>query len=91
MALPALEGALDEASNGVVSDLELAGASGTVRPADNGIEVELGPFIVEGRREDWQLILDREREDATPLSQLPSVPRFDWTGERRRFPVLSSE
>ncbi len=52
LSLLELESALDEAGNGVVSDLELAGSTGSVRPADNGIEVELGPFIVEGRRED---------------------------------------
>lgn len=91
LSLPELEAALDEAGNGVVSDLELAGSVGSVRPADNGIEVELGPFIVEGRREDWQQVLDRERGAASPLSQLPHVDSEEWAGDRRRFPVLSSE
>jgi hypothetical protein len=91
LALIALEQALEEAAQGVVSDLALAGSDGLVRPADNGIEVELGPFIVEGRRVDWQLALDRERADALPLSQLPQVTPAAWEGNRTPFPVASSE
>lgn len=91
LASDALEGALDEAAQGVISDLVLAGINGTVRPADNGIEVELGPFIVEGSREEWIAVLERERSDALPLSQLPLVHAEDWMGERVRFPVTSSD
>lgn len=87
----AFEQALDEAAQGVVSDLALAGAEGTVRPADNGLEVEFGPFVVVGRREDWQLTLDRERADAQPLSQLPEVVNAAWQGGRTPFPLTASE
>jgi hypothetical protein len=91
LALNALEQALEEAAQGVVSDLALAGTEGLVRPADNGIEVELGPFIVEGTREDWQLAIDRERADALPLSQLPQATSAAWDADRTRFPIASSE
>ncbi len=87
----AAEQALEEAAQGVVSDLALAGTEGLVRPADNAIEVELGPFIVEGTREDWQLAIDRERADALPLSQLPQATSAAWDGDRTRFPIASSE
>lgn len=89
--LEGLEQALDEAAQGVVSDLELAGTSGTVRPADSGIEVELGPLLVEGARDDWTAVIERERADASPLSQLPTPTPSDWVRERVRFPVTSSE
>ena len=91
LALHPFEQALDEAGQGVVSDLGLAGAEGVVRPADNGLEVELGPFVVAGRREDWQLMLERERADTLPLSQLPHIAFVAWDGDRTPFPVTSSD
>ena len=82
---------MDEAAQGVVSDLGLAGAEGVVRPADNGLEVELGPFVVVGRREEWQSILERERSDTLPLSQLPEFTSVPWEGDRISFPITNSE
>lgn len=91
LRVPALQAALDEAAQGVVSDLELAGTTGTVRLTDNGIEVELGPLLVEGTRDAWREVLQREQGEARPLSALPEVEREDWSGDRTRFPVTSSD
>ncbi|MGH3902051.1 MAG: GmrSD restriction endonuclease domain-containing protein [Pseudonocardiaceae bacterium] len=92
ISVSALELALEEAGSGIESDLAVGGEIVAVNVINDDIEIPLGPIIVFGTQQDWAAMLDRERADAEPISQCPSVPAATWNGERhRRFPVTSSD
>lgn len=91
VALSELERALDDASNGVAGDVSLGEQQAAVRPVEERIEVELGPFVVTGTSDEWRAALKREREDARALSDLDGVVNDLWEGDRRPFPITSSE
>lgn len=93
LSADAFEEAITQAGTGISADitygeeLQLA-----VRSDNETIEVELGPLLVVGTATEWKAVLERERADALPLSEAPVVPPPPaWEGERRRFPVASSE
>ncbi len=92
ISVSALQLALEEAGSGIESDLAVGDEVVAVNVINDDIEIPLGPVVVFGTQQDWAAILDRERADAEPISQCPSVPAATWNGElRRRFPVTSSD
>lgn len=84
-----LESAIEDAAEGLDSDFEIAEESVPVRAESDTTEVPIGPFLVTGTADAWQATLERERQDARPLSQCPDVPVTPWQGERVSFPVTS--
>ena len=91
VGVDALESALEEARGGISGDLDVSGESCVVRPVEDRIEVQWGPFAVTGTVQDWADVLDRERADARPRSDLTEVTSSRWSGERVVFPVVNSE
>ena len=91
VGVDALESALEEARGGISSDLDVSGESCVVQPVEDRIEVQWGPFAVTGTVQDWADVLDRERADARPRSDLTEVTSSRWSGERVVFPVVNSE
>ncbi|GGM40006.1 hypothetical protein GCM10007977_046750 [Dactylosporangium sucinum] len=92
LSATALDDAITQAEDGISADLEVDGQQVAVRSDNETIEVELGPFVVTGTAQDWKAALQRERDEAQPLSKLPVLtPPQPWSGLRRRFPVTSSE
>jgi hypothetical protein len=88
----AMDEAIAQAQNGISTDLDAGGQQLAVRAENDSIEIELGPFLVTGSAAEWKDVLERERADARPLSQAPVVAgAATWDGQRRRFPVSSSE
>lgn len=88
----ALQLALEEAGSGIESDLTVGDELVAVNVINDNIELPMGPVVMFGTQQDWAAMLERERADAEPVSQCPSVPATTWNGEsRRRFPVSSSE
>jgi hypothetical protein len=88
----AFDEAITQARDGISGDLDVAGHQLTVRSDNDLVELELGPLLAFGTGADWQAVVDRERSDALPLSQLPTLPEASpWDGPQRRFPVASSE
>ncbi len=91
VVVPDLASALEAAAEGLDSDVEIGGESVPVHLDSDEVQVPFGPFLVTGTVEEWLNALDRERADAQPLSQCPSVPRQLWEGERVPFPVTSAD
>lgn len=91
IALSELERALADAADGIAGDLAFGDQQGAVRPVEDRTEIELGPFVVSGTAEEWHAALDRERDDVKPLSELGGAVNDTWDGERRPFPITSSE
>jgi hypothetical protein len=88
----ALRLALEEAESGIQSELTIGDEITAVNVSNYDIEIAMGPVVVFGTQQDWAAMLDRERAEAEPISQCPSVPAPKWDGElQRRFPVSSSE
>jgi hypothetical protein len=88
----ALEQAITQAADGISTDLDAAGQQLAVRSGNDAIEIEFGPFLVHGTVADWKGVMERERADAQPHSQAPTVPEpAPWDRPRQRFPVTSSE
>jgi hypothetical protein len=91
VAMPALTSALDAAETGLNAEIDVNGESVTVQVTDEEIEIPLGPFLAVGTPQDWKTVLDRERADPRPLSECPTLPLTGWQGDRRRFPIASSD
>lgn len=91
VVLSEVERAIADAADGIAGDLAFGDQQGAVRPVEDRIEIELGPFVVIGTAEEWNAALERERDDAMPLSELAGVVNDAWDGERRAFPITSSE
>lgn len=71
VALSEVERALGDAADGIAGDLAFGDQQGAVRPVEDRIEIEMGPFVVRGTAEEWTAALDREREDARPGRSWP--------------------
>lgn len=82
-----LEAAIGDAVAGLDSDLKIAGESVPVSVTSDAVEIPIGPFRVSGSTNAWRAALERERQDARPMSQLPDVPGSSWANERTPFPV----
>jgi hypothetical protein len=92
LSATAFDDAVAQAESGISTDLDLPGQQLAVRSDNETIEMELGPFVVYGNAAAWKAVVEREREDARPLSQAPALPDpVVWDGPRRRFPAASSE
>lgn len=92
IGINALRLALEEASNGIQSELTVGYEAIAVDVINEDIEIPMGPVAVFGTQQDWAAMLDREHNDAEPISQCPSMPAIKWEGELSyRFPVSSSE
>ena len=89
LALPDLESCLNDASQGLDSDIEIAGQSIPVHLNGEYVPVQLGPFLALGTAADWKTLLDRTRSDAQPLSQCPAVTTRLWAKEPIPLPVTS--
>jgi hypothetical protein len=76
---------------GIDSDVEIAGESVPVQMVEDALEVPIGPFLVTGGGEEWQEVLDRERDTMQPLGRLPAIAEKPWQGERVPLPVTSTE
>lgn len=91
IGLSDLDAALDAATEGLASDIEIAGETVPVKLEGDTVEIPIGPFIVTGTLEAWRQTIEREREDALPLSQAPQIGGTAWENERTAFPVSSVE
>jgi hypothetical protein len=89
--VPALLAALDAAATGLNAEVEAGGEIVAVQVAEDDIEIPLGPLLAVGTAQDWKAVLDRERADPRPLSECPVLRPAAWAGERRRFPIASSD
>jgi len=87
-----LQTAVESAGDrGIDADLEIAGEMVPVRLVEDAVEIPMGPFLVTGTHAEWAQALARERASAQPLSRCPSIDTAQWTTERIRFPVTSTE
>jgi hypothetical protein len=92
LSATAFEEAVAQAATGISTDLDVDGQQLAVRSDSETIEMELGPFLVVGGAAEWSRVIERERAEARPLSQAPTLDEpAAWDGPRRRFPVASSE
>lgn len=92
IALPELMSAVNAASDqGLPSDVTVGGESTPMQLEGEDLQLRLGPFLVTGTPEDWRYVLERETEDASPLSQAPVVTTEIWKGDPVAFPVTSIE
>jgi hypothetical protein len=89
VALPDLDSALDAATEGLDSDVTIGGESVPAHLDDDELQIPFGPFLVTGTVDAWRKTVNRERADAQPLSQCPTVEDQPWNGERIQFPVTS--
>jgi hypothetical protein len=89
IGVPDLESALEAASEGLASDVTVCDETVPVTADDDEVQIPIGPFIVTGSLDDWLKVLDRERAEALPLSQCPTVETEPWRGERVQFPVTN--
>lgn len=89
IGIPDLETALDAASDGLASDVTIGGEGVPVQVDNDGVQISFGPFIVTGTVEEWRKTVARERAEALPLSQSPTVKSLAWTGHQVQFPVTS--
>jgi hypothetical protein len=89
MAISDLESVLDAASEGLASDITIGGESLPVNVDNDEIQIPIGPFIVAGTLDDWCRVLDREKGEALPLSQCPTLGTEPWMGERVHFPAAN--
>jgi hypothetical protein len=87
IAIPELESAFNAASEGLDSDVTVGGESLPMTVDEDGLQIPIGPFIVNGTLEEWRQVLDHERAEALPLSQCPVLETEPWIGERVQFPV----
>jgi hypothetical protein len=51
------------------------------------VEIAIGPYLVTGTITAWREMMQREQEDARPLSQIPELDESPWADERIPFPV----
>ncbi|MEU6429671.1 DUF262 domain-containing protein [Microbispora sp. NPDC046973] len=86
-----LETAIETANNSLDSDLDVAGQSVPVHVEGDTVEIAVGPFMVSGTIDAWHEMMNHERDQALPLSQLPDLEERTWTGELIPFPVTSVE
>ncbi|MFD0851112.1 hypothetical protein ACFQ07_02700, partial [Actinomadura adrarensis] len=89
--LDELETAIEQADNGTDSDITIADEPSPVRVENDTVEIAIGPYTVTGTIAAWREILNREKQDARPLSQIPELAESSWTGDRIPFPVTSIE
>ena len=62
-----------------------------VRLNGDEVQISIGPFLVTGTIDAWHKMLDSERAEARPLSNIPTVTPQPWQGEVIPFPVTSVE
>ncbi len=91
IAVPELTSALDAAAEGLEGDITIAGQSVPVRLNGDEVQISIGPFLVTGTIDAWHKMLDSERAEARPLSNIPTVTPQPWQGEVIPFPVTSVE
>lgn len=91
VSLPDLESALNDAADGLPSDITIGGESLPTAIDGDEMQIPIGPFLVTGTVGEWRQVLDRERADALPLSQAPAISAQPWGGERIPFPVTSTD
>lgn len=91
VTMPALLSALDAADTGLNAEIDLNGETVAVQVTDEEIEIPLGPFLAVGAPQDWKAVLEREHADPRPLSECPPPVPIRWQGDRRRFPIASSD
>lgn len=89
MSAVELDEALAAAASGVDSDVLISGESMPVKVDDESIEIPIGPFLVTGSPAEWWKVLEREQDDAQPMSNLVEPPASLWDGDRLPFPVTS--
>jgi len=89
LTVPDLESSLNDAGEGLDSDVEIGGTSVPVHLNGEDVQIQFGPFEVTGIVAEWKELLDRTRVDARPLSQCPAVSAEPWDGETIQFPVTS--
>ena len=87
--VPNLMSSLNEADEGLNSDIEIADESVPIHLDGEEVQIRFGPFLATGTVEEWRKVLDRERADAQPLSQCPIVTTQPWVGDPIPFPVTS--
>lgn len=85
------DAAINSANSGLDSDIDVAGEAAPVRVENDTMEIAIGPYLVTGTIEAWRETMNREREQALPLSQLPDLKEAPWDGERIPFPITSVE
>ena len=78
------------AGTGIDSDVEIGGESVPVVNKSERVEVPIGPFTVVGTEAEWKQALDREKGDARPLADAPSVPPASRRDERQLLPVVEA-
>ncbi|RKS73196.1 hypothetical protein BZB76_3886 [Actinomadura pelletieri DSM 43383] len=83
--------AIDQADNGTDGDIEIAGEPAPVRVENDTVEIAVGPYLVTGTITAWREMMEREEQDARPLSELPEFEEIPWTEDRLPFPVTSVE
>ncbi|GAA4227891.1 hypothetical protein GCM10022254_16670 [Actinomadura meridiana] len=83
--------AIDQADNGTDSDMNIAGESAPVRVENDTVEIAIGPFLVTGTITAWREMMEREEQNARPISQCPELDESPWTDDRLPFPVTSVE
>jgi hypothetical protein len=83
---------LEDLASGLASDIVMAGERISVDADAQAVEVPIGPFLVQGPLEDWQVVWDREYEDVSIVEKIPvTTDSPPWTGDRVPFSVLVSE
>lgn len=91
-ALSDLERFLTETADGVTTELPVGSETAIKEPEDEDVVVPVGPFLLTGSLGDWLRVLQRERGDARPISELgPPEEATPHVGERVEFPIINSD
>jgi hypothetical protein len=83
--------AIDEATNGLGSDIEVNRETVPVQVVEDAIEVPIGPFVVSGTAQEWGDIIARERAVMQAPGRMPAVGDKPWTGERIPLPAGATD
>lgn len=86
-----LVSALGAADGGLDSDLEISGEVCPLRVEGDSVNLTIGPFTVSGTLDEWRQMVEREKNDALPLSQCPHVAATPWEGDQTVLPVTGIE
>ncbi|MFI7632401.1 GmrSD restriction endonuclease domain-containing protein [Microbispora rosea] len=89
--LAELEAAIDAADGGLDSDIVISKETVPVRVESDTVTIPIGPFLTTGTIEIWRKTLQREKDDAQPLSRCPTIDPHPWEGEPIPFPVANIE
>jgi hypothetical protein len=89
--LPELQRFLSDIGDGLTAGLTIGEEVVSVEGGQETLEVAIGPYLVTGRLDEWQAMVERELDQEVDGETVPAAASGAWTGERVPIAIAEAE